>query len=202
MVAGQFGRRVYHIGPERDLGFFRDADGRPFDDRAGAARGGRGHRLHRPLRRPHRDAGRLPGDDPLRQDQGAEAALRQPRHRRRRRRAAHLLRRRDRRRPTPRPAGAATTSASRTRRSTRWRARRLAELAGFEPPPDEILCLGDGIATDIAGRDGRGARRALRHRRPRGRGDRRPRAAAGPDPARLAAYLAGGCAEARMAYLR
>ena len=31
MAAGQFGRRVYHIGPERDLGFFRDADGRPFD---------------------------------------------------------------------------------------------------------------------------------------------------------------------------
>ncbi len=31
MAAGQFGRRVFHIGPERDLGFFRDADGRPFD---------------------------------------------------------------------------------------------------------------------------------------------------------------------------
>ena len=28
---GQFGRRVYHIGPERDLGFFADAEGRPFD---------------------------------------------------------------------------------------------------------------------------------------------------------------------------
>jgi HAD superfamily hydrolase (TIGR01459 family) len=31
MVAGQFGRRVYHIGPERDLVFFEDAHGRPFD---------------------------------------------------------------------------------------------------------------------------------------------------------------------------
>ncbi len=31
MAAGLFGRRVYHIGPERDLGFFIDADGRPFD---------------------------------------------------------------------------------------------------------------------------------------------------------------------------
>lgn len=31
MVAGQFGRRVYHIGPERDLVFFEDANGRPFD---------------------------------------------------------------------------------------------------------------------------------------------------------------------------
>ena len=31
MVAGQFGRRVYHIGPERDLVFFEDAEGRPFD---------------------------------------------------------------------------------------------------------------------------------------------------------------------------
>ncbi len=31
MVAGQFGRRVYHIGPERDLVFFEDGNGRPFD---------------------------------------------------------------------------------------------------------------------------------------------------------------------------
>jgi len=31
MQAGVFGRRVYHIGPERDLGFFRDAEGRPLD---------------------------------------------------------------------------------------------------------------------------------------------------------------------------
>jgi ribonucleotide monophosphatase NagD (HAD superfamily) len=26
-----FGRRVYHIGPERDLAFFADANGKPFD---------------------------------------------------------------------------------------------------------------------------------------------------------------------------
>jgi HAD superfamily hydrolase (TIGR01459 family) len=31
MAAGQFGRRVYHIGPERDLGFFVDPEGRPLD---------------------------------------------------------------------------------------------------------------------------------------------------------------------------
>ena len=31
MVAGQFGRRVYHIGPERDLVFFEDGRGRPLD---------------------------------------------------------------------------------------------------------------------------------------------------------------------------
>ena len=31
MVAGQFGRRVHHIGPERDLVFFEDEHGRPFD---------------------------------------------------------------------------------------------------------------------------------------------------------------------------
>lgn len=29
LAAGFFGRRVYHIGPARDLGFFQDADGRP-----------------------------------------------------------------------------------------------------------------------------------------------------------------------------
>ncbi|MBA3325788.1 MAG: TIGR01459 family HAD-type hydrolase [Rhodobacteraceae bacterium] len=31
MAAGLFGRRVYHIGPTRDLSFFLDATGRPFD---------------------------------------------------------------------------------------------------------------------------------------------------------------------------
>lgn len=31
MVAGQFGRRVHHVGPERDLVFFEDEHGRPFD---------------------------------------------------------------------------------------------------------------------------------------------------------------------------
>jgi HAD superfamily hydrolase (TIGR01459 family) len=31
MAAGQVGRRVYHIGPERDLGFFVDDAGRPID---------------------------------------------------------------------------------------------------------------------------------------------------------------------------
>jgi len=31
MVAGQFGRRVHHVGPERDLVFFEDDAGRPFD---------------------------------------------------------------------------------------------------------------------------------------------------------------------------
>jgi HAD superfamily hydrolase (TIGR01459 family) len=31
MARGMFGRRVYHIGPERDLVFFRDEDGRPID---------------------------------------------------------------------------------------------------------------------------------------------------------------------------
>jgi HAD superfamily hydrolase (TIGR01459 family) len=31
LVSGAFGRKVYFIGPERDLSFFADADGRPFD---------------------------------------------------------------------------------------------------------------------------------------------------------------------------
>ncbi|PZQ51374.1 MAG: TIGR01459 family HAD-type hydrolase [Rhodovulum sulfidophilum] len=31
LAHGMFGRRVYHIGPERDLPFFADANGRPFD---------------------------------------------------------------------------------------------------------------------------------------------------------------------------
>jgi HAD superfamily hydrolase (TIGR01459 family) len=31
MAQGLFGRRVHHIGPARDLAFFADADGKPFD---------------------------------------------------------------------------------------------------------------------------------------------------------------------------
>ncbi len=31
LANGLFGRKVYHIGPERDLGFFIDAEGRPYD---------------------------------------------------------------------------------------------------------------------------------------------------------------------------
>lgn len=31
LARGMFGRRVYHIGPERDLPFFADANGKPFD---------------------------------------------------------------------------------------------------------------------------------------------------------------------------
>ncbi|MBP7240749.1 TIGR01459 family HAD-type hydrolase [Amaricoccus sp.] len=31
LASGRFGRRVHHVGPERDLAFFRDAEGRPFD---------------------------------------------------------------------------------------------------------------------------------------------------------------------------
>jgi hypothetical protein len=31
MAAGMVGRRVYHLGPERDLGFFTHEDGRPVD---------------------------------------------------------------------------------------------------------------------------------------------------------------------------
>lgn len=31
LAAGLFGRRVHHIGPERDIAFFQDAQGKPFD---------------------------------------------------------------------------------------------------------------------------------------------------------------------------
>jgi HAD superfamily hydrolase (TIGR01459 family) len=31
LARGMFGRRVYHIGPERDLPFFADANGKPYD---------------------------------------------------------------------------------------------------------------------------------------------------------------------------
>ena len=95
--AGMFGRRVYHIGPERDLAFFRDAAGRPLDVERVPLEEAEGIVCTGLFDDRTETPGRLPRDHPLRQDQGAEAALRQPRHRGRRRRPAHLLRRRHRR---------------------------------------------------------------------------------------------------------
>ena len=162
--------------------------------RAGAARGGGGDRLHRALRRPDRDAGGLPGDHPLRQDQGAEAPLRQPRHRGRRGRPAHLLRRRDRaglcrggraelllRQAAPADLRAGAARAGGARSATSCRGTRSSASATGSPPTSRAPW----------------ARGSIRSSSPAGWRRRRParRATAGPDPALLAAFLA----EARMA---
>ena len=203
MAAGQFGRRVFHIGPERDLGFFRYAEGRPIDIERVPLEEAEGIVCTGLFDDRTRDAGRLPGDHPLRQDQGAEAALRQPRHRRRRRRPAHLLRRGDRRSPTPRRAGrsyyfgkphppiyALARRELREQPATSCRSTRSSASATASPRTSRA----------------RWARTSTRSSSPAASRPRRPgtSATAGPDPALLAAYLAEARMSPRlaMAYLR
>ncbi len=91
-----------------------------------AAGGGRGHRLHRPVRRPDRNARGLPRDVALREDQGVEAPLRQSRYRRRSTATSGSTAPARLPRFTTRWAAKASTSASRIRRSTTLPAARLA----------------------------------------------------------------------------
>jgi hypothetical protein len=121
------------------------------NDRARATDGGRGDRLYRPLRPARRPRGQ-PLRLPLRQDQGPEAPLRQPRHRGGSWRQPRMVRGRARRalhrdggrepllrqappaglRPRPTPSGRARRARARCR----------------------ILAVGDGIRTDIQGAQG------------------------------------------------
>jgi len=150
MAAGQFGRRVYHIGPERDLGFFRHPDGRPiqvervplkeaegivctglFDDRTETPDDYRATILYGKTR----GLRLLCANPDIVVDVGdrriycagaiavayAEAGGR-----------SYYF-------GKPHPPIYALARA------------RLRELTGFETPPDEILAVGDGIATDIEG---------------------------------------------------
>ena len=91
-VADHPGKKIFWVGPERDnLDPSRPRSG------DGAARTGRLHRLHRPVRRRNRIGRRLSRDDAAGARAQAAADLRQSRHRRRTRRPPDLLRRRDRR---------------------------------------------------------------------------------------------------------
>jgi HAD superfamily hydrolase (TIGR01459 family) len=187
MVAGQFGRRVYHIGPERDLGFFRDEEGRAldiervpleeaegivctglFDDRSETPENYRATILYGKTK----GLKLLCANPDIVVDVGETRIY---------------------------CAGAiAEAYADAGGRSYYFgkphppiyalARRRVAELAGFEPQPDEILCLGDGIGTDILGAMGEGLDSAFvtgglaaeeTGTSPDG----------GPDPARLAALL-------------
>ena len=70
----------------------------------------------------------------------------------------------------------------------------LCRVTGFEPQSDEILCIGDGIATDILGAMGEGLD-ALFVSGGLAAEETGTVDGAGPDPALLAAFLA----EARLA---
>ena len=193
MAAGQFGRKVFHIGPERDLVFFRDAEGRPldvervpleeaegivctglFDDRTETPADYRAIILYGKTK----GLRLLCANPDIVVDVGDRRIY---------------------------CAGAiAQAYAEAGGRSYYFgkphppiytlARRRLAARLGYDTPADEILCLGDGIATDIAGAMGEGLD-ALFVTGGLAAVETGTTADSGPDRARLTAYLAS----ARMA---
>jgi HAD superfamily hydrolase (TIGR01459 family) len=150
MAAGQFGRRVYHIGPERDLGFFLDDDGKPFDiervpleeaegivctglfdDRTETAADYRATILYGKTK----GLNLLCANPDVVVDVGGTRIF---------------------------CAGAIAAAYSEAGGQSFYFGKphppiyglvrdRLTAMSGFETPADEILCIGDGIATDILG---------------------------------------------------
>lgn len=193
LLTGRFGRRVYHIGPERDLVFFRDASGVPldiarvpleeaesivctglFDDRRETPADYRATLL---LAR-ERGLRMLCANPDVVVDVGEERIF-----------CAGAI------------AGAYAEAGGQVyyfgkphppifalARET------LTRLTGWEPRADEVLMAGDGIATDVLGAMGEGID-ALFVTGGLAAAETGTTGEAGPDPARLAAFLA----EARMA---
>jgi HAD superfamily hydrolase (TIGR01459 family) len=202
MAAGQFGRRVYHVGPERDLPFFRYADGRPievervpleeadgivctglFDDRSETPDDYRATILYGKTKGlkllcANPDIVVDVGDRRI-YCAGAIAA------------AYAAAGGRSYYFGKPHPPIYALARA------------RLREIAGFETPTDEILAVGDGIATDIEGAMGESID-AVFVTGGLAAGETGTTAEAGPRPDRLAAYLAAARLAPRfaMAFLR
>ena len=155
MVAGQFGRRVYHIGPERDEGFFRDAEGRPFD-------------IERvPLEEAESIVCTGLFDDRTETPDDYRATILYGKTKGLKLLCANpdiVVDVGDIRIYCAGAIAAAYTEAG--GRSYYFgkphppiyalARRRLTEITGHEPAADEILCLGDGIGTDILGAMGEG----------------------------------------------
>ena len=188
MAAGQFGRRVHHIGPERDLGFFRHPDGTPiavervpieeaegivctglFDDRTDTPDDYRAAILYGKTR----GLKLLCANPDIVVDVGERriycaGAIA----------AAYAA------------AGGRSYYFGKPHPPIYGLAReRLNEVAGFAVPPDEILCIGDGIATDIQGAMGESLD-SLFVTGGLAAADTGTTGRSGPDPERLAAFLA------------
>ena len=202
MAAGQFGRRVYHIGPERDLGFFRYPDGRPiavervpldeaegivctglFDDRSETPGDYRATILYGKTRR----LKLLCANPDVVVDVGDRRIF-----------CAGAI------------AAAYTAAGGRSYYFGKphppiyaLARERLREVTGFETPLDEILALGDGLATDIKGAMGENLD-ALFVTGGLAAEETGTTPEAGPDPQLLAAYLAAARMEPKlaMAFLR
>ncbi len=187
MAAGQFGRLVYHIGPARDAGFFLDASGAPlpvervpleeaegivctglFDDRSETPDDYRATILYGKTK----GLKLLCANPDIIVDVGEQRIY-----------CAGAIAR------AYAEAGGRSYYFGKPHPPVYALAReKLAEVTGFVVPADEILCVGDGIATDIAGAMGEsldalfvtGGLAAA----PTGTSPDE-----GPDPARLAAFL-------------
>ena len=202
MAAGQFGRRVYHIGPERDLVFFQDAQGRPievervpleaaegivctglFDDRRETPDDYRATILYGKTK----GLKLLCANPDIVVDVGETRIY-----------CAGAI------------AQAYTEAGGRSYYFGKphppiytLARRRVAELQGFEPRPDDVLCLGDGIGTDVLGAMGEGLD-ALFVTGGLAAVQTGTTETAGPDPRLLAEYLKAAkmAPKLAMAYLR
>ncbi len=193
MAAGQFGRRVFHVGPERDLVFFQDAEGRPFD-------------IERvPIEEAEGIVCTGLFDDRSETPDDYRAIILYGKSKRLKLLCANpdiVVDVGDLRIYCAGAIAQAYTEAG--GRSYYFgkphppiyalARRRLAVHLGFEVPLDEILCLGDGIGTDILGAMGEGMD-SLFVTGGLAAEETATTETSGPDPALLEAFLA----EARMA---
>jgi HAD superfamily hydrolase (TIGR01459 family) len=201
LKAGMFGRRVYHIGPPRDVTFFEDADGRPFD-------------IERvPLEEAEGIVCTGLFDDRTETPEDYRATILYGKTKGLKLLCANpdiVVDVGDRRIYC---AGAIAQAYSEAGGRSYYFGKpyspiyalirqRLGE-AGFEPQPDEILALGDGITTDIQGAMSENLD-ALFIAGGIAAYETGTTPEAGPDPALLAAYLEAARLEPKlaMAYLR
>jgi HAD superfamily hydrolase (TIGR01459 family) len=202
LAAGQFGRRVYHIGPARDLVFFLDAEGRPidvervpleeaegivctglFDDRTEGPDDYRATILY----------GKTKGLKLLCANPDIEVDVGDKRIY-----CAGAIAR------AYTEAGGQSYYFGKPYPPIYALARdRAGEALGADPQPDEILALGDGLATDIAGAMGEGLD-SLFVTGGLAAVETGTTPTSGPNPARLRAYLdaARMAPKLAMAYLR
>jgi HAD superfamily hydrolase (TIGR01459 family) len=201
MAAGQFGRRVHHIGPERDLVFFLDDEGRPidvervpleeaegivctglFDDRTETPEDYRATILHGKTK----GLKLLCANPDIVVDVGDTRIW-----------CAGAIAK------AYEEAGGRSYYFGKPHPPIYALARRqLAALRGFEVPLDEILAVGDGIGTDVLGAMGEGID-ALYITGGLAAAETGT-TAAGPDPERLRAFLGASRLAPRfaMAHLR
>lgn len=201
LAAGMFGRKVYHIGPERDRSFFIDEHGKPFDVK------------RVPLEEAEGVVCTGLVDDRTETPEDYRAILLGAKTQGLKMLCANPDVVVDVGETRIYCAGAIAAAYAEAGGEVRYfgkphppiydlARRRIAEQIGVEPASDEILCVGDGIATDVQGAMGEGldalfVTGGLA-------AEETQTTAAGPDPARLESFLRAARLTPRfaMGYLR